>query len=55
MLLDQIISGDFEPFNRVITKVKGRKLDSACEVFFSSYQQLVDEDELDPDAPQPHE
>ena len=55
VLLDQTISGDFKPLNNVTTKVKGRKLDSAYEVFFSSYQQLVDEDKLDPDAPQPYE
>lgn len=55
VLLDQTISGDFKPLSDVTTKVKGRKLDSAYEVFFSSYQQLVDEDKLDPDALQPYE
>ena len=55
VLLDQTISGDFKPLNNVTTKVKGKNLDSAYEVFFSSYQQLVDEDKDDPDAPQPYE
>ncbi len=55
VLLDQTISGDFKPLNRVLTKVQDRTLDSAYEVFFSSYQQLVNEDKNDPTAPQPYE
>lgn len=55
VLLDQTISGDFKPLNSVTTKVKGKSLDSAYEVFFSSYQQLVDEDKDDPEEPQPYE
>lgn len=55
ILLDQTISGDFKPLNSVTTKVQGKNLDSAYEVFFSSYQQLVDEDKDDPNAPQPYE
>lgn len=55
VLLDQTISGDFKPLNSVTTKVQGKNLDSAYEVFFSSYQQLVDEDKDDPNAPQPYE
>lgn len=54
ILLDQTISGDFKPLNSVTTKVKNRKLDSAYEVFFSSYQQLVNDDE-ESGAPQPFE
>jgi type I restriction enzyme R subunit len=53
ILLDQTISGDFKPLNEVITKVQGKKLDSAYEVFFSTYQQLVDEE--DGNAQQPYE
>lgn len=53
VLLDQTISGDFKPLNNVTTKVQSKKLDSAYEVFFSSYQQLVDEDA--PDVRQPFE
>lgn len=55
VLLDQTISGDFKPLNNVTTKVQGKNLDSAYEVFFSSYQQLVDEDKDDPNVPQPYE
>lgn len=52
VLLDQTISGDFKPLNTVTTKVKQRKLDSAYEVFFSSYQQLVNDAD---EGPQPFE
>lgn len=55
VLLDQTISGDFKPLNSVTTKVQGKNLDSAYEVFFSSYQQLVNEEKDDPNAPQPYE
>ncbi len=53
ILLDQTISGDFKPLNSVTTKVQNRKLDSAYEVFFSSYQQLVNDNEEN--SPQPYE
>lgn len=44
VLVDQTITGDFKPLEKVTTKVTGRKLDSAYEVYFSLYQQLVGED-----------
>lgn len=44
ILVDQTIDGDFKPLKKVTTKVTGRKLDSAYEVYFSLYQQLVGED-----------
>ena len=43
ILVDQTITGDFKPLERVTTKVEGRKLDPAYEVYFSLYQQLVGE------------
>lgn len=43
ILVDQTIDGDFKPLKRITTKVVGRKLDSAYEVYFSLYQQLVGE------------
>ena len=43
ILVDQTIDGDFKPLKKVTTKVVGRKLDSAYEVYFSLYQQLVGE------------
>lgn len=55
VLLDQTISGDFKPLNNVTTKVQDRNLDSAYEVFFSSYQQLVDEEKEGQNTPQPYE
>ena len=44
ILVDQTIDGDFKPLKRVTTKVEGRKLDPAFEVYFSLYHQLVGED-----------
>ena len=44
VLVDQTITGDFKPLERVTTKVTRRKLDSAYQVYFSLYQQLVGED-----------
>lgn len=44
VLVDQTITGDFKPLEKVTTKITGRKLDSAYEVYFSLYQQLVGED-----------
>ena len=43
ILIDQTIDGDFKPLKKVTTKVEGRKLDPAFEVYFSLYQQLVGE------------
>lgn len=43
ILVDQTISGDFKPLEKVTTKVEGRKLDPSYEVYFSLYQQLVGE------------
>lgn len=44
ILVDQTITGDFKPLERVTTKVEGRRLDPSYEVYFSLYQQLVGED-----------
>ena len=43
ILVDQTITGDFKPLEKVTTKVENRKLDSAYEIYFSLYQQLVGE------------
>lgn len=48
ILIDQTILNDFAPFSNknIITKVTGKKLDSAYDVFMSLYHQLSgDEDE----------
>lgn len=43
ILVDQTIDGDFKPLKKVTTKVENRTLDSAYEIYFSLYQQLVGE------------
>lgn len=48
VLIDQTITGDFEPLSGRITKVKGRRLDSSYEVYMSLYQQLAGEDGEEP-------
>lgn len=55
ILIDQTMVGDFKPFDKVMTKIKNKELDSAYEIYFALYQQLVDENlekqpftELDP-------
>lgn len=40
ILVDQAMQQDFKPFNKVMTKVQGRKLDSSYEIYFALYQQL---------------
>ena len=56
ILIDQTMVGDFKPFDKVMTKIKNKELDSAYEIYFALYQQLVDENlekqpftELDPE------
>ncbi|MFZ2756192.1 MAG: DEAD/DEAH box helicase family protein, partial [Atopobiaceae bacterium] len=44
ILVDQTRDGDFRPLQKVTTKVEHRRLDSAFEVYFALYQQLVGED-----------
>ncbi len=41
ILIDQTMINDFEPFKDVMTKVEGRKLNSAYEIHMSLYHQLV--------------
>lgn len=48
ILIDQTIQNDFKPFEKVITKVQGRKLDSAYEIYMSLYQQMAGEAEEEP-------
>ena len=42
ILVDQAMQQDFKPFEKVMTKVSNRKMDSSYEIFFSLYQQLAD-------------
>lgn len=48
VLIDQTITGDFEPLSGRITKVKGKHLDSSYEVYMSLYQQLAGEEGEEP-------
>jgi len=43
-LIDQTILNDFKPFEKVMTKVENRKLDSSYEIYMALYQQLTGED-----------
>ena len=45
ILIDQTIDNDFKPFEKIITKIRKRNLDSSYEIYMSLYQQLVGEDE----------
>lgn len=44
ILIDQTMTQDFKPFEKVMTKVQKHELDSSYEVFFALYQQLVTPD-----------
>ncbi|WP_312941123.1 EcoAI/FtnUII family type I restriction enzme subunit R [Oscillibacter sp.] len=47
ILIDQTISNDFKPFEKVITKVENRKLDSSYEIYMSLYHQLSGDDDME--------
>ncbi|MEG0272751.1 MAG: DEAD/DEAH box helicase family protein [Hydrogenoanaerobacterium sp.] len=47
VLIDQTIDNDFKPFEKVITKVENRKLDSSYEVYMSLYHQLSGDDNME--------
>ena len=42
ILIDQAMQQEFKSFEKVMTKVSNRKMDSSYELFFSLYQQLAD-------------
>ena len=44
ILIDQTLSQDFKPFEKVAVKVEDRRFDSAYEIYFSLYQQASDKD-----------
>ena len=50
VLIDQTMSQDFKPFQKIMTKVHGRQLDNAYQIHMALYQQLVS---TDPDKPDP--
>lgn len=41
ILIDQTMQQDFKPFEKIMSKVSDKDLDSAYEVYFSLYHQLV--------------
>lgn len=49
VLIDQTMNQDFKPFQKVMTKVKEKKLDSSYEIYMALYQQLVSYKEGVPD------
>lgn len=42
ILIDQTMAQDFQPFNKYITKVEHKKMDSSYEIYMALYQQLTD-------------
>ena len=49
VLIDQTMVQDFKPFKKIMTKIKGKELDSSFEIYMALYQQLVSYDEGVPD------
>ncbi|WP_283696391.1 EcoAI/FtnUII family type I restriction enzme subunit R [Clostridium perfringens] len=47
ILVDQTMKNDFKPFQKVMTKVENRKMDSSYEIFLALYQQLSGADNLE--------
>lgn len=48
VLIDQAMQQDFKPFEGVMTKIKGKELDSAYEIYMSLYHQLSGDDNEEP-------
>jgi type I restriction enzyme R subunit len=48
ILIDQTMQQDFKPFNKVMTKIVGKNLDSSYEIYMSLYQQLAGDDNEEP-------
>lgn len=48
ILIDQTIQNDFKPFEKVITKVHGKELDSSYEIYMSLYHQMAGESGEEP-------
>lgn len=48
ILIDQTMQQDFKPFEKIMTKVQGRLLDPAYEIYMSLYQQLAGDENEEP-------
>lgn len=45
ILIDQTMVQDFRPFKKIMTKIQGREMDPAYEIYMALYQQLVETEE----------
>ena len=45
ILIDQTMQNDFKPFQKVMTKIENRKMDSSYEIYMSLYHQLRSNEE----------
>ena len=48
ILVDQTMQQDFKPFEKIMTKISGRKMDSSYELYLSLYQQLAGDENEEP-------
>lgn len=48
ILIDQTMTNDFKPFEKVMTKIEDRKLDSSYEIYMSLYHQLAGDENNEP-------
>lgn len=48
ILIDQTMQQDFRPFEKIMTKIQDRLLDSSYEIYMSLYQQLAGDDGNEP-------
>ncbi|GHV77302.1 DEAD/DEAH box helicase [Spirochaetia bacterium] len=48
ILIDQTMIQDFKPFEKVMTKIEGRKMDSSYEIYMSLYHQLAGDEGDEP-------
>jgi type I restriction enzyme R subunit len=48
ILIDQTMQQDFSPFEKVMTKISEKKIDSSYEIYMSLYQQLAGDENEEP-------
>jgi len=48
ILIDQTMQQDFKPFEKIMTKVQGKILDSSYEIYMSLYHQLAGDENEEP-------
>jgi type I restriction enzyme R subunit len=48
ILIDQTMQQDFKPFDKIMTKIGDKKLDSSYEIYMSLYHQLAGDDNAEP-------